>query len=162
MIIHNALLLLKIKRKHSHSFDGELLLLLPFLKIFFLALDRRLKIDLFSWTRLNVSFMLWWVQPAPMWWNVCVAGGFWHTPPVSQLLGCKLLADTDIFFKNNNAGNQHQRKLTGDSAVNATKKSFAFNKTPHFVLYWLHDLLKIPAERKHSDDFSSHPCVKLT
>lgn len=43
MIIHNALLLLKIKIKHLRSFDGELLLLL-FLKIF-LAFDRRLKID---------------------------------------------------------------------------------------------------------------------
>lgn len=41
--------------------------------------------------------MFWWVQPAPMWWNVCVAGcRLWHKPEISQRLGCRWVADTDI------------------------------------------------------------------
>lgn len=56
---------------------------------------------------------------------------------------------------------KQQRTLVkggNDSAVKAQRRKVWLLIKYHI---FSHKLLKIPTERKHSDDFSSHPCVKF-
>lgn len=124
-------------------------------------------------TCINSPFMFYWeTSKGSCWRHLCVGGlrGCSLPPCGGMLVSQDDTFDIILKYQRCKVANRGVRlafkKTTEDTSKrgkwfgcqSTKKKSFAFNKIPHFF----YKFLKIPTKRKHSDDFSSHPCVRFT